>query len=81
MKNIPHCSQYLASDGDLHLHFVLVAYCALDIAEAIVIAAMCLTGRPRAFYERFPQIFVAVGDFPGLDLAGTLFITWFEPGP
>ena len=62
MKNIPHRGQYLAGDGDLHLHLVLMPHGALYIAEAIVVAALGLAGCPRAFYKRFPQILVAMSD-------------------
>ena len=77
MKNMPHGGQNLACDGDLYLHLVLMAYRALDIAEAIVIASLGLASCPGTFNECFPQIFVAMCDFPRLDLPGTFFVSGF----
>lgn len=79
MKDIPYGRQHFASDGDLHLHFILVPYGALNITESIVVAVPGLAGRPRAFNQRCPQILVAVSYSPRLDFSGTLLITRLYP--
>ena len=75
MKYMPCCGKYLAGNGDLHLHPVLMPDGALYVTEPIVVAPLGPTGRPWAFNKSFPQIFVAVSYFPRLYLSGTLFIT------
>ena len=78
MKDEPDGRKHLAGNGNLYFHFVLSANNGLMVAEFVVKAVLCFAGRPSAFNECFPQVFVSMSDLSGLYLAGTFLVAGLQ---
>ena len=81
VQDIPDGGQDFPGDGYLYLHLVLASYDSLVVTELVEIASLCLGRGPRALYQSFSQISVAMRNAPRLDLTGTFFVSRLQPAP